>query len=391
MDVKGNICYKRRSVKPVIKNTDRKFLVDFIFTIYLGPDVKSDNPKCSLFHRLMAGLPPYTLSDLGPSYLSISLLERLYYYLLRNASPDLILDVNMFHMYLKGKLSLPNSNFTEDSPQFTSFFPLELHQQIWYPESFRVVKGVVLIDDPLTSYIKEEDLNRFRSLTGVNTFKLNLSECLRVRLHPRSSKEGDSNCVNKVPETTPNGGCQPGKSQQEYKRKYIDDTPPMSEIPCVFPAKHNAKGDPSKKMCKSDGPTLMPLLSIPDIDHCYHDSSLILTGTARRGLFGPSVGVVDIGISKVAYLFRASLPGVKKDFSQFSCDIESDGRVQIRGLLTGGRTITKQSRVFQMKIRQLCSPGPFTLSFSLPGPVDPRLFAPNFRSDGIFEGVVIKL
>ena len=75
---------------------------------------------------------------------------------------------------------------------------------------------------------------------------------------------------------------------------------------------------------------------------------------------------------------------------QFSCEIESDGRVHIRGLLTGGRTITKQSRVFQMKIRQLCSPGPFTLSFSLPGPVDPRLFAPNFRSDGIFEGVVIK-
>lgn len=76
---------------------------------------------------------------------------------------------------------------------------------------------------------------------------------------------------------------------------------------------------------------------------------------------------------------------------QFSCDIESDGRVHIRGLLAGGRTITKQSRVFEMKILKLCSPGPFTVSFSLPGPVDPRLFAPNFRSDGIFEGVVIKL
>lgn len=76
---------------------------------------------------------------------------------------------------------------------------------------------------------------------------------------------------------------------------------------------------------------------------------------------------------------------------QFSCDIESDGRVQIRGLLSGGRTITKQSRVFQMKTQQLCASGPFTLSFSLPGPVDPRLFAPNFRADGVFEGVVIKL
>jgi len=76
---------------------------------------------------------------------------------------------------------------------------------------------------------------------------------------------------------------------------------------------------------------------------------------------------------------------------QFSCDIESDGKVEIRGLLSGGRTIARQSRLFQMKTQQLCSPGPFTISFSLPGPVDPRLFAPNFRSDGIFEGVVIKL
>jgi hypothetical protein len=76
---------------------------------------------------------------------------------------------------------------------------------------------------------------------------------------------------------------------------------------------------------------------------------------------------------------------------QFSCDIESDGKVEIRGLLSGIRTIATQSRVFQMKTQQLCSPGPFTISFSLPGPVDPRLFAPNFRDDGIFEGVVIKI
>ncbi|TKY71326.1 Increased DNA methylation 2 [Spatholobus suberectus] len=393
MDLRGNLCYKRRSatVKAVISESDTKFLIDFIFTTYLGPDVKSHNPRCSVIQKLIAGSRPYILSDLGPSYVSISLLERLYYYLLKDTSPNLVLDLNMFHMYLKGKLRLPTSDFTQDSQQFTSFFPLDLHQQIWYPDSFRVIKGVVLIDDPFTSCIKEEDLNRFRSLTGVSTFKLNLSECLCFQLGHRSSKEGDGNCVNKVPETIPNGGCQSGKFQQEHKRKYINDTPPpMPEFPHVFPTKHNAKVDPSKNTCKSDGPTLMPLLSIPDIDDCNGDSSLILTGTARRGLFGPSVGVVDIGVSKVAYLFRVSLPGVKKDCSQFSCDIESNGRVQMRGVLTGGRTITKQSRVFQMKIRQLCSPGPFTLSFSLPGPVDPRLFAPNFRSDGIFEGVVIK-
>ncbi|KAG4955687.1 hypothetical protein GLYMA_15G047500v4 [Glycine max] len=393
MDFRGNLNCKRRAltVKPVSSDSDRKFLIDFIVTTYLGPDVKSHNPRCSVIQRLIAGSPLYILSDLGPSYVSVSFLERLYYYLLRDASPDLVLDINMFHMYLKGKLVLPTSDFTRDSQQFTSFFPLDLHQQIRYPDSFRVVKGAVLIDDPSTSCIKEKDLNRFRSLTGVRTFKLNISECQCFQLDRRSSKEADGSCMNKMPETFPNGGCQSEKFQQERKRKYTDDTSLMLEFPDVLPTEHNAKVEPSRKKCKSDGPTFMPLLPIPDVDDCNRDSSLILTGAARRGPFGPSVGVVDIGISKVAYLFRISLPGVKKDCTgQFSCDIESDGRVQIRGVLTGGSTITKQSRVFKMKIRQLCSPGPFTLSFSLPGPVDPRLFAPNFRPDGIFEGVIIK-
>ncbi|KAK7412075.1 hypothetical protein VNO78_03522 [Psophocarpus tetragonolobus] len=393
MDFGENLDYVSRSFigEPVSRDEDRKFLIDFIFTVYLGPDLKSHNPRCSVIQRLMEGSSPYLLSDLGPSYVSISFLERLYYYLLRDASPDLFLDLNTFHMYLKGKLFLSTSVFTQDS-QFTSFFPLDLHWQTWYPDSFRVIKGVVLIDDPSTSCIKDEDLNRFRSLTGISTFKLNLNECQSFQLGCPLTKEGDGNCLNKVAETFQNGGCQSGNFQQGHGRRYLDDTHtlPMPEFSHGFPTKHSIKVESSKKKYKADVPTTMPLLSIPDIDNNNRDSSFILTGTAKTAPFGPSVGVVDIGVSKVAYLFRVALPGVKKDCSQFSCDIESDGRVHIRGVLTGGRTITKQSRVFQMKIQQLCSPGPFTLSFSLPGPVDPRLFAPNFRSDGIFEGVVIK-
>ncbi|XP_027344480.1 increased DNA methylation 3 isoform X2 [Abrus precatorius] len=315
MDSKGNI-YNKRSVTD--NDSDRKFLIDFIITTYLGPDVNSHDPKCSVIQRRKDGFPPYALSDLGPSYVSISFLERLYYYLLRDAFPQLILDLNMFHMYLKGKLFLPTSHFTEDSPQFTSFFPLDLHHQIWYPDSFRIVKGVVLIDDPSVLCIKEENLNRFRSLTGSSTLKLNLTECLRFQLDLQTSKPGGGNCMNKVAETVPNGGCQSSKFQEEPKQKYIDDTLPVPEFPHVYSTRNNAKGDPLKNMCKSDGhgPTLMPLLSVPDTDDCDQDSYPILTGTARRGLFGPSVGVVDIGISKVAYLFRVSLPGVKKDYSK---------------------------------------------------------------------------
>ncbi|MED6157441.1 hypothetical protein PIB30_023011 [Stylosanthes scabra] len=385
MDVKRNLYYERKHVpkttNPVI--SDCKFLIDFIITNYLGPDVKSDIPRCSVSQRLITGMPPYRFTDLGPSYVSISLLERLYYYLLRYALPGLVLDINMFHMYLKGKLLFPSSDFTENSKQFTSFYPLDLHQQRWFPDSFRIIKGIVLIDDPVVSGIKEGDLNRFMSLTGVNTLKLNINECLGVQIDNQVGKGvDDSNGVKEAPQK---------RSPQEYKRKYIDDAPPTPEFPRVVRAKHYARGDHSKKMCsRRDGPSLMPLLSIPDIDDCDEGSSFVLTGTAKSGQCGPPVGVVDVGISKAAYLFRVSLPGVRKDYSQFSCDIEADGRVHIKGLLGGGRTITKQSRVYDMKVRQLCPPGPFTLQFKLPGPVDPRLFAPNFKSDGIFEAVVIK-
>ncbi|XP_058773798.1 increased DNA methylation 3 [Vicia villosa] len=408
MDFKGkNLCYRRKSLTikpPKIIVSDRKFLIDFIITTYLGPDVKSDNPKCSSLQRLFSGLPPYSSNDLGSSFVAIPLLEKLYYYLLRNTLPELVLDVDMFHLYLKGKLDLPNSEFSEGCQQFTNIFPLNLHPQIWFPDSFRVVKGVVLIDDPLVSLcVKDEDLDRFRSLTGVSTFKLDLSECLRVPIHPRLSKESDndndndndSGCVN-------NEGSQSEKFQPECTRKYSsEDTPSMSECtrkyasedtPSMSEFPNNASGDPSyNKMCDSDGPSMMPLISLPHVDDCVRDCSVVLTGTANRGILGPSIGVLDIGISKAAYLFRVSLPGVKREYNQFSCDIESDGKVEIRGMLSGGRTIEKQSRIFQMKTQQLCSPGPFTVSFNLPGPVDPRLFAPNFRTDGIFEGVVIKL
>jgi len=236
MDLKGkNLCYKRKSVtiKPLNNVVcDRKFLIDFIITTYLGPDVKYDNPRCSSFQRLISGLPSYNLNDLGSSYVSISLLEKLYYCLLKNALPELILDLNMFHMYLKGNLDLPNSEFSEGCQQFTNFFPLDLHQQIWYPDSFRIVKGVVLIDDPIvSSCVKEEDLNRFRLLSGVDSFKLDLSECLRVRIQPRLSKESDGVCVNKLSkesdgvkkllESSHNEGCHQGSFDKSVRESML--------------------------------------------------------------------------------------------------------------------------------------------------------------------------
>ncbi|KAK6116803.1 hypothetical protein DH2020_049433 [Rehmannia glutinosa] len=137
---------------------------------------------------------------------------------------------------------------------------------------------------------------------------------------------------------------------------------------------------------------VLPLLTIPKVDEWCLNNSIVLTGTARRAGVGPPVGVVDIGVSKSAYYFCIALPGVKKDpAGEFTCEIRRDGKVSVQGVTsTGGKIVTKYSRVFEMKFQQQCPPGPFTLFFSLPGPVDPRLFSPSFRSDGIFEAVVAK-
>ncbi|KAF3446930.1 hypothetical protein FNV43_RR12110 [Rhamnella rubrinervis] len=378
---------------PRVLTENQHFLLNFIMGTYLGPDVKSDNPRYSTFHRLAEGSPSYTSSDLGPSYVSVSLLENLYYYVLRNAHPSQSLRPNMLHKYLKGSLTLRSPS---DSWQFTSLFPLNLHEQIWYPTSFRIIKGIVLIDDPITSYVQEEDLEKFKSLSGRHSLKIDIDEFLHHQHEYRVSEEIEQDCMNKGDETNAghisNGNDKSSvRFKQKYKRRRHRDPQPMPTFPNVVALSkdYSEEGD-FQWTCKSDGPAIMPLLSIPSVEECTSNASTVLSGTARKAVVGPPVGVVDVGVNKVAYYFRVALPGVRKDYCKFNCEIESDGKVHIQGLTSGGKTIKKPSRVFEMKFQQLCPPGPFTLSFSLPGPVDPRLFAPNFRSDGIFEGVIMK-
>lgn len=75
----------------------------------------------------------------------------------------------------------------------------------------------------------------------------------------------------------------------------------------------------------------------------------------------------------------------------FSCEVENDGKVSIRGVTTTGeKTVCRYSQVFEMQTQNLCPPGHFSISFKLPGPVDPQQFSGNFGTDGILEGIVMK-
>ncbi|GER36662.1 HSP20-like chaperones superfamily protein [Striga asiatica] len=128
-------------------------------------------------------------------------------------------------------------------------------------------------------------------------------------------------------------------------------------------------------------PFVLPVLPTQKVDKCCSNISTVFTGTACRGS-GPPVGTVDIGIGKFSYYFCIALPGVKHGPGEFYCHVQSDGKVRVEGVTsTGGKIVEKYSRVFEMKIQQQCPTGPFTLFFTLPGPVDPNKFFPTFRSD----------
>ncbi|KAL9445674.1 hypothetical protein AB3S75_013540 [Citrus x aurantiifolia] len=395
MALQGNNSPSTMSVEKTFN--DQHFLLNFIMSTYLGPDVFFDNPRRSASQRLAQALPPYTSNSLGFSFVSLSQLESLYNYVLRNANPALVVQPSVFHMYVKGIMPLPSSELPEDCQQFTSFFPLNIHGHKRYSGRYEIVKGIVLIDDPDTSFIKKEDLVRFRSLSGMDDLKIDKIKSLCYEHEYKKRKEDGKQNYMKNSKANATGNISDGNhnSSSQSREPCMERHPnkPLPEPALSHPvsvSNHHILQGAFQKNCNRDGPAMMPLLTVPNGKECMSDASVTLTGTATKGMVGPPIGVVDIGISKLAYFFQAALPGVRRDYSHFSCEIEADGKVHIQGSTSGGKTIRKRSRVFRMRLHQICPPGQFTLDFSLPGPVDPRLFSPHFRCDGIFEAVVIK-
>lgn len=48
-------------------------------------------------------------------------------------------------------------------------------------------------------------------------------------------------------------------------------------------------------------------------NHTQQKSSVNLTGSALEGGVGPPIGLLDIGVSEDAYIFRVALPGIRKN------------------------------------------------------------------------------
>ncbi|XP_004231265.1 increased DNA methylation 2 isoform X2 [Solanum lycopersicum] len=178
--------------------------------------------------------------------------------------------------------------------------------------------------------------------------------------------------------------------------KKSDDTPFSSLFKDVSPLAEESMG-PSSKHTNSDDSELsiVFLPSCPSMEELSNivgatKSGFAVAGSAAKGKIGPVLGLLDVGESEDAYLFRVSLPGVQRDEREFTCEVEIDGKVLIKGMTTGDRTVHKYSQVFEMQTQNLCPTGNFTISFKLPGPVDPQAFSGIFGTDGILEGIVLK-
>ncbi|KAH7549995.1 hypothetical protein JRO89_XS13G0117200 [Xanthoceras sorbifolium] len=119
--------------------------------------------------------------------------------------------------------------------------------------------------------------------------------------------------------------------------------------------------------------------------------SVVPEGSAKEGCTGPPVGLIDVGISEDAYLLQLAIPGLQKYDGNFKLDMEVDGKICVEGIVSEAVMVQYFPLVHQnIKAQQLCLPGPFTISFTLPGPVDPRLTDVAFRLNGTVEVIVMK-
>ncbi|KAM7272547.1 hypothetical protein ACFE04_027210 [Oxalis oulophora] len=351
---------------------DQCFILYFIMGTYFGPDLKGEETHKSAFQRISESLPPYTSEQLAGSHMTVTEVESVYNYILRSADRTLTLKLPLLERFFHGNLPI------SVNPQFPQLFSAKLHPLSKLVNEQKIIQNIVFIDNPEVRHMRPDVFERFKKLTRLDHFSLDRES---ARLY-RPVNNGVSSSVERA-KAKSNGALSPVKfSHNSKKTRLLNDILRSEDIQV-----HDSQvGRPAMIFFPSH-PTEEELASIA----ATTKSGVALTGSAAAADVGPTVGRLDIGECEDAYLFRVSLPGVKRDEKDFSCEVDSDGKVSIRGVTTTGeKTVYKFYQKFEMLTQNLCPPGYFSLSFQLPGPVDPQQFSGNFGTNGILEGIVLK-
>ncbi|CAI9102259.1 OLC1v1000501C2 [Oldenlandia corymbosa var. corymbosa] len=378
--------------------SNQRFLLYFITGLYFGPHLR-EGPRKSVLQRWGEGLPLYTMDQLAGSCMDIEIVVRVYYHVLKKANKFVILESVELHQFFLGNLPSPRGlgDQTRSYPQFDGLFPPNLHPRVQSQTRCEAVENVVLIHNPDFSCVSPGDIERFRRLTGLEDLCLDgfRGDGLTLYDVPLQDNSNSEDLVHHHSQQSldivPYCGASSGGDRQldivTFSNPVIT-TSQMSNGTISLPTNTSSPDSPEPRMIFL--PSCPPRKVWNNI--VVASGGFALTGTAAIGNVGPVLGLVDIGENKDSYLFRVSLPGVKRNEREFSCEVENDGKVIISGVTTTGeKTVYRYSQAFQMQSQNLCPSGHFSISFHLPGPVDPYNFSGNFGTDGILEGVVMKL
>ncbi|KAL0422018.1 UNVERIFIED_CONTAM: Increased DNA methylation 2 [Sesamum latifolium] len=372
---------------------DQYFLLYLIMGVYFGPHLKEGRLHKSALQRHAEGCAEYQPNDLAGSHIKTVVMESVYYYILRKAEPSLVLKQDLLLQYIHGSLPI-SVQCSGIYLQFDDLFPSKLHPRSQFKNQQETIDDIVFINNPETDYIKAGDIERFKRLTGLEDFLLDRESAMqhvfvdsRV-LHNVKVQETTSKPHDTIQHDTYPDGNEPSNCTMPFSCSPVNASPLSYDSP--VPAQMT--GSYSENL--DQGIIFLP--SCPSKEEWANLVATVkcgfaLTGSAARGHVGPVLGLMDIGESEDSYLFRVSLPGVRRDERDFSCEVESDGTVIIKGVtVTGEITVEKYSQAFVMQSQNLCPPGPFSISFKLPGPVDPQEFHGTFATDGILEGIALK-
>lgn len=107
----------------------------------------------------------------------------------RNSHASARVKLQSLYKFLQGHLAPPVKEPLEDVRQFTAFFPPHLHRQSRYKGTYKVIESMVFIDDPDTSYMKEEDIERFKRLSGLHDLAFDREEARSFQHGQRSDRD----------------------------------------------------------------------------------------------------------------------------------------------------------------------------------------------------------
>uniref|UniRef100_A0A7N0V4I0 Uncharacterized protein n=1 Tax=Kalanchoe fedtschenkoi TaxID=63787 RepID=A0A7N0V4I0_KALFE len=313
---------------------DQCFLLSFITGHYFGPDINLRRPEKSALQRVKEGLPPYSHSQLAGSQMKTTELERIYYYIVREADPSVVVSLHSLRQFLQGHFQTSNQVLKSAYPQFPDLFPPRLHPHALSDSQQKVIENVVFINSPDISFIKPEDIKRFKKLTGLESLALSRDEARHYTCATGTGSNGGSEQESTAKEEPPSVILHRPK-----KTRHINDLTDSDHLDPLCP---KCKGPFAGMTCAPVGPSVTDMENRPDqelipamvylpsqptIEELENivaatRSGFALTGSAAKARVGATVGRMDIGECNDSYLFRASLPGVKRDESMCSLDYQ---------------------------------------------------------------------